>query len=98
MIIVFLAKFGPVATVLLQERKTVNAEWCINFGQPKVYEVRSARRPNDGTRRLLVHYDDANAHIAVATLDYLEANRVELVIQAPYSPGSAPCDFFLFLK
>ena len=34
------------------------------------------RRPNNNTRGLLLHPDNASAHAAAATLDYLEANRV----------------------
>ena len=36
--------------------------------------------------------------LTAPTLNYLEANRIQLVIQAPYFPGLAPCGFFLFLK
>ena len=39
MIAVFLAKSGHVTSVPLQERKTVNAEWYINFCLPKVFEA-----------------------------------------------------------
>ena len=64
--------------------------------QRKVFEALSARRPHNGTRCLLFHHDSASAHTAAATLDYLETNHVQLVTQIPYSPGLAPCDFFLF--
>ena len=55
-----------------------------------------ARRPNNGTRGLLLLHDHASAHIATATLDYLEANRVQLVTQTWYSLSLAPSNFFLF--
>ena len=55
---------------------------------------RSARRPNND---LLLHHDNAIAHTATATLDYLEANRVQLVTQTLYFLCLAfTCDFFLF--
>ena len=96
MIVVFFAKSSHVAFVPLQERKTVNAGRYVNTCLPKVLEAWNARRSNNGTRGLLLLHDHASAHIATATLDYLEANRVQLVTQTPYSPGLAPCDFFLF--
>ena len=96
MIAVFFAKSGHVATVPLLERKTVNAEWYINTCLPKVFEAWSARRPRTGTRHLLLHHDNASAHTAAATLDFLQENQVQLVTHPPYSPDLAPCDFFLF--
>ena len=98
MIAVFFAESGHVASVPFLERKRVNAEWYIDICLPKVFEAWSVRRPNTGTRGLLLHHDNAGAHTAAATLDYLETNRVQLVTQTPHSPGLATCDFFLFLK
>ena len=85
-----------MASVRLQERKPVNAEWYINICPPKVFEAWSARLPNNGPRGVLLHHDNASSHISTAALDYLEANRGQLITQTPYSPGLAPCDFFLF--
>ena len=73
------AKIGHVTSTPLEERKTGNAEWYINICLPKVFEAWTAHRPNNGTHGLLLHHDDVSAHAAVATLDYLEANRVQLV-------------------
>ena len=86
-IAVFFAKSGHVASAPLQERKTVKAEWYINVCVPSVFEAWSARRLNNGTRGLLPHHDNASAHTAAGTLDYLEANHVQLVTHTPYSPG-----------
>ena len=70
----------------------------INICLPKVFEAWTARRPNKGTRGLLLHHGNASANTAAATLDYLEANRVQLATKSLYSQGLAPCDFFLFLR
>ena len=88
-IAVFSAKSGHAISASLQERKTVNAEWCMNSRLPKVFEAWSARRQNNGNHGLLLHHDNAIAYTVAATLDHLEANRVQLVTQTPYSPGSA---------
>ena len=60
-IAVFFAKSGHATSVLLQEKKPVNAEWCINTCQPEFLEAWSARRPDNGTRGLLLHHRNANA-------------------------------------
>ena len=80
-IIALFAKFGHVTSNPLQERKRGDAEWYSNIRLPKVFEAWTARRPNDGTLSLLLHHDNESSHTAFATLDYLEANRVQLVIQ-----------------
>ena len=74
----------------------VNVERYINICLPKVIEAWSASRPNNGSHCLLLHQDNSSVHTSAATLDCLEANRVQLVTQTPYSPSLAPCDFFLF--
>ena len=63
--------------------------------QTKVFEAWSARHPNKGTGATCCS-TTTSAHPAAATLDYLEATRVQLVTQTAYSPGSGPCEFFLF--
>ena len=73
MIAAFLAKSGHVASVPLQERKTVNTEWYINTFMPKVFETWSARRPNTGTRGLL----------PLTTAATLEENLVQMVTHPP---------------
>ena len=94
MIAVFFAKSGHVASFPLQKFKTVNAEWCTDICLPKVFEAWSARRPNNGTRSLLLHHDNASTRSAAATLDYPEADRVQVVTQTPYSSDLASCDYF----
>ena len=73
----------------------VNAEWYVNLCPSKVFEAWSARRPNNGTRGLLPHHDNVSAHTAATALNYLEANRVQLVTQTPVFPGFSPL-WFLF--
>ena len=96
MIAVFFSKSGHVASIPLLERKTVTSEWYTNTCLPQVFEAWSKRRPRTGTRGLLLHHDNASAHTAAATLDFLQENNVQLVTHPPYSPDLAPCDFFLF--
>ena len=89
-IAVFFAKSGHVPPAQLQDRKTINADWYISICLPKIFEAWTARRQNNGTRCLLLHHDNASAHTAAATLDYLEANRIQLVTKTTFSPGLRP--------
>ena len=96
MIACFYAKFGQVATIPLEDRKTVTADWYVNHYLPKVFQAWCKRRPRTGVRGLLLHHDNASEHTAAVTLDFLVANDVQLVTHPPYSPDLAPCDWFLF--
>ena len=96
MIACFFAKFGHVATIPLEDRKTVTADWNVNHCVPEIFQARSKRRPRKGVRGLLLHHDNASVHTAAVTLDFVAANDFQLVIGPPYSPDLAPCDWFLF--
>lgn len=78
MIAVFFGESGHVASVPLQERKTVDAERYINTSLPKAFEDWSPRRSNTGNRGLLLHNDNESDHTDAASLDYMEENRVQL--------------------
>ena len=95
-IVCFFAKFGHVATIPLEDRRTVTADWYVNHCLPKIFQVWCKRRPRTGVRGLLLLHDNASAHTAVVTLDFLVASNVQLVTHPPYSPDLAPCDWFLF--
>ena len=58
--------------------------------------LKSTRHGVNSVRGLLLHHDNARAHTAAVTLDFLAANDVQLVTHPPYSPDLAPCDWFLF--
>ena len=46
----------------------------------------------------LLHHDNAPAHNAVPTQQFLSANKIPVIQHPPYTPDLAPCDFFLFPK
>ena len=98
MIACFFTKFGHFATAPLGDRKTVTADWSFNHCLSKVFQVWCKRRPRKGARGLLFHHDNASAHTAAVTLDFLAASDVQLVTHPPCSPDLAPCDWFLFLS
>ena len=83
MIAVFFAKSSHVAFVPVQERKTVKVEWHINTCLPKfsrlgVHTVQTTA-PADCCSTTTTQVPNIN----VATLDYLEANHVQLVTLTP---------------
>ena len=106
MIMCFFAKFGHVATIPLEDTKTVMADWYVNLCLPKIFQAWCKRYPRTGTRGLLLnhdnarglllHHDNASGHTAAVTLDFLAASDVQLVTHPPYSPDLVPCDWLLF--
>ena len=96
MIACFFAKFGHVATIPLEDRKTVTADWYVNHCLPKVFQAWCKQCDRTGVRGLLLHRDNASAHTAAVTLDFLAAGNIQLVTHPPYSPDLASCDWFLF--
>ena len=55
-------------------------------------------RPGKLHRGILFHHDNAPAHSAGVTKNFLREFRWELLPHQPYSPDLAPSDFFLFPK
>ena len=100
MIACFFAKVGHVATIPLEDRKTVTADWYVNHCVPKIFQAWCQRRPRTGVRGLLLHHDNASVHASAVTLDFVAANNFQLVIRSPYSPYLAPCDrvWFCYVK
>ena len=72
----FFSKFGHVTTIPLEDRKTVTADWYVNHCVPKVFQAWCTQRPQTGVRGLLLHHDNASAHTAAVTLDFLTASDV----------------------
>jgi len=46
----------------------------------------------------ILHHDNAPAHRAVVTNEFLAKHNIPSLLQPPYSPDLAPCDFFLFTQ
>ncbi|CAK1603203.1 unnamed protein product [Parnassius mnemosyne] len=86
-------KKGHVATIPLQERRTVTAEWYITVCLP---EMIAELRINNPKRRIILHHDNASIHTARKTNDFLKQENVELMSHPPYSPDLSPNDFFIF--
>ena len=92
----FFGTSGHVAIVPLDDRRTVTADWYGHHCLSKVFEVWCQRRPKTGLGGLFLHQDNASAHTAATTVDFLNESEVQLLPYPPYSPDLSPCDFFLF--
>ena len=92
LIVCFFAKFGHVATIPLEDKKTITDDWYINRCLTEIFQACCKRHPRTGVRCLLLHHDNASMHTAAVTLDCLATNDIQLVTHSPFSPDLAPCE------
>ncbi|CAH2005396.1 unnamed protein product [Acanthoscelides obtectus] len=86
---------GHIATISLNEQRTVTSDWYTTICLPKVItELRKINRE----RRIILHQDNASSHTTQKTRQYLTEENVELLDHPPYSPDLSPNDFFTFPK
>lgn len=93
MVASYIAKTGHITTIPLEERRTVTADWYVHQCLPQVLHAVRTRLPKSG---ITLHHDNAPAHTAAATREFLASEGVQLMSHPLYSPDLAPCDFFLF--
>lgn len=82
---------GLVKCIRLTGQKTVTAKYFMGICLPET--LKDVHRKD-----LLVHFDNAPAHTAKVTLDYLASHNLKTMDHPPYSPDLAPCDFWLFSR
>lgn len=93
MVASFFSCTGHVATVPLEDRRTVNADWYTSVCLPIVFKEVREKRPRCN---IILHQDNASSHTASRTIEFLRASNVKLMDHPPYSPDLAPYDFYLF--
>ncbi|CAH1971777.1 unnamed protein product [Acanthoscelides obtectus] len=86
-------KMRHIATIPLDEQRTVTADWYTTICLPKV--ITELRKINP-ERRIILHQDNASLHTAQKTKQDLTEENVELIDHPPYSPDLSPNDFFTF--
>ena len=96
MVVTFFSTTGQLATVVLEDQRTVTAKWYTDVWLPQVFSKIQEKRPSTGLRGILLHHDNASSHTANATIAFLEKTPVKLITHPAYSPDMAPCDIFLF--
>ncbi|CAH2000280.1 unnamed protein product [Acanthoscelides obtectus] len=95
MVAIFVSKTSHIATISLNEQRTVTTDWYTTICLPKV--ITGLRKINP-ERRIILHQDNASSHSAQKTRQYLTQENVELLGHPPYSPDLSPNDFFTFPK
>ncbi|GFT58701.1 putative DD34D transposase [Nephila pilipes] len=86
MIACFFGINGHVATVALEQRRTVNSEWYTTICLPEVIgEIRKKQK----NRRIILHHDNASSHTSTQTKAFLTERRIELMGHppSPQPPG-----------
>ena len=96
MVASFFSTSGHLATVLLEDQRTVTAKWYTEVCLPQVFSKIQEKRPRTGLRGILLHHGNASSHTATATIAFLEKTLVKLMTHPASSPDLAPCDFILF--
>ncbi|CAH1960199.1 unnamed protein product [Acanthoscelides obtectus] len=95
MVATFVSKAGHIATIPLNEQRTVTTDWYTTICLPKV--ITELRKINP-ERRIILHQDNASSHTAQKARQYLTEENVELLDHHPYSPDLNHNDFFTFPK
>ena len=80
------------------EGATVNQHFYKEVLQRLISRVRRVRHDLWETKSWMLHHDNAPAHNAFRTRDFLSQSGTTVAPHPPYSPNLAPCDFFLFPK
>ena len=89
---------GIVQAEFSPQGQTINQHVYKNILRRLVRSVREKRRKLWETRSWLLHHDNAPAHSALKTREFLAKNNIAVLKQVPYSPDLASCYFFLFPK
>ncbi|GFS53078.1 glutamate receptor ionotropic, delta-1 [Nephila pilipes] len=84
MIACFFGINGHVATVALEQRRTVNSEWYTTICLPEVIgEIRKKQK----NRRIILHHDNASSHTSTQTKAFLTERKIELMGHPPTEEG-----------
>jgi len=96
MLIAFFDIDGLVHHVFIPTGQTVNKEFYKTVLQRLHDAVRRHRPEKWRSGNWILHHDNAPAHRAVTTNEFLVKHNILSLPQPPYSPDLAPCDLFLF--
>jgi hypothetical protein len=80
------------------EGQTINKEYCLKVICHLHDAIRHKRPDLWSSRNWQLHYDNAPAHSSHLSQSFLAKHGIPVVHQAPYSPDTARCDFWLFPK
>ena len=98
MMIVFFDIRGIIHREFLPRGQAVNAEFYCSVLRRLREDIRRKRPSLWRDGNWVLHHDNAPAHNALRTREFLTQTGTIVAPHPPYSPDLAPCDFFLFLK
>jgi transposase len=78
--------------------RTINKEYYLEVIRHLRDAVRRKKPDLWASRNWQLHHDNAPAHSSHLIQSFLAKHGIPVVRQAPYSPGMAPCDIWLFPK
>ena len=87
---------GVVHHEYLPEGSTVNQTYYIEVLKRLRDAIRRKRPELWRSGDWFFHHDNAPAHSALRTHEFLAKHSITVLPHPPYSPDLAPCDFFLF--
>lgn len=92
---IFFKANGWVVVHALEKGKSLDHKYYIeNCLQPLVKELWK-ERPKTGPKGLKLLHDNARPHAKEEVIDYIKAEKLQIMPHPPYSPDLAPCDFWL---
>ena len=97
-LIMFSDNRGIVHLEFAPEGQTVNANFYCNVLRHLREDIRQKQPELWRAGNWLLHDDNAPAHRALVTREFLAHNGIITLPHPPYSSDLAPCDFFLFPK
>ncbi|UYV60468.1 PHKG1 [Cordylochernes scorpioides] len=89
---------GVVHHEFLPQGRTVNKEYYLQVMRNLREAIRQKCPDLWKNKNWLLHHDNAPAHTSLLVRNFLAKNNTLMMLQPPYSPDLAPCDFFLFPK
>lgn len=95
MVAMFWDSEGVILTHCVPKGTTITANSYEKVLRTKFLPALHEKWPNK-TGRVLFHQDNAPAHRALLTQQFLQNNNFEVVSHAPYSPDFTSSDFWLF--
>jgi len=98
MLICFFDQEGIVHREFVPPGMTVNADFYCDVLRRLRENVRRKRPQKWQNQKLIIHRDNARAHMSFKVSQFLVKNSMTVVPHPPCSPDLAACDFFLFPK
>jgi hypothetical protein len=97
MLVCFFDHKGIVHYKFITQGQTINQQHYLEL-LTKLRECVRRKRPGLWPDKWILHHDNAPAHDVSRVRKFLTKNSITKMDHPPYSPDSAPCDFWLSPK